>query len=81
MIKECTQGMVFDFRAYDSFYDTKLAYSDWQEALKVLELYIQILDVEPSGYITTKSYRSKIEEIEIINHKLQKLNKHWMKNI
>jgi hypothetical protein len=50
-----TQGPIYNFHEGDTFYDTKLAYKKWREALKHFKLCVQVHSVSSSGYVTDET--------------------------
>ncbi len=66
-----TQGPIYNFHEGDTFYDTKLAYQEWGEALKHLKLCVQIQSVSSSGYITSETIETKDKELDVIHQKGQ----------
>jgi hypothetical protein len=70
-----TQGPIYNFHEGDTFYDTKLAYTEWEKALKHLKLCIQVQSVSSSGFITTETIETRDKELEIIHQKGQAKSK------
>lgn len=50
-----TQGLIYNFHEGDILYDTKLAYNRWEEALKHLQLCVQIQSASSSGYVPNET--------------------------
>ncbi|MCF6257691.1 MAG: hypothetical protein L3K25_15575 [Gammaproteobacteria bacterium] len=68
-LKFWTQGRIYDFHEGDVIYNTKLAYDNWDEALKSTFLGIQITSVTSSGYVDTEVVRTKTNELTIFKSK------------
>ena len=60
-----TQGRIYDFHDGDMFYDTALAYEDFDAALKTMRLCVTIQDASPSTYAASTKFSVKGEPLEI----------------
>lgn len=64
-----TQGRIYTFKKGDTLYDTKHAYQEWGEALKILKLSVQVQHAIPSGYVAYESIETKDKELVIVHQK------------